>query len=58
MRDLPFAGRVPIFIGDDVTDEEGMRAARSLGGHGWMLPQVFGTPAALREWLARAAASG
>jgi len=27
----PFAGRVPVYVGDDVTDEDGMRAARQLG---------------------------
>ncbi len=34
MTEAPFAGRVPVFVGDDVTDEEGMRAARALGGFG------------------------
>lgn len=52
-----FAGRVPVFIGDDVTDEEGMDAARALGGHGWQLQDAFGSPAALRGWLARVAAA-
>lgn len=50
----PFAGRVPVFIGDDVTDEEGMDAARALGGHGLRLQDAFGTPGALRAWLAEA----
>lgn len=55
MARAPFAGRTPIFIGDDVTDEEGMEAARSHGGHGWRLDDMFGTPQVLREWLAEAA---
>ena len=56
MQDPAFAGRVPVFIGDDVTDEEGMDAARALGGLGWQLQDAFGTPAALRGWLAEAVA--
>ncbi|MBJ3778406.1 trehalose-phosphatase [Acuticoccus mangrovi] len=34
MTHAPFVGRTPIFIGDDVTDEDGMRAATALGGFG------------------------
>ncbi len=56
MQDAAFAGREPVFIGDDVTDEEGMEAARGLGGLGWQLQDAFGTPAALRGWLAQAVA--
>lgn len=30
----PFTGRTPVFIGDDTTDEDGMRAAQAAGGIG------------------------
>jgi trehalose 6-phosphate phosphatase len=33
MRIGPFAGRLPLFIGDDRTDEDGFAAVRALGGH-------------------------
>ena len=33
MRIAPFAGRLPLFIGDDRTDEDGFAAVRALGGH-------------------------
>lgn len=29
-----FAGRVPVFIGDDLADEEGFAVVQALGGHG------------------------
>jgi trehalose 6-phosphate phosphatase len=53
----PFAGRIPVYVGDDVTDEAGMAAARAAGGTGLRLQDAFGTPAALRDWLARLAAA-
>lgn len=56
MARAPFRGRVPVFIGDDVTDEAGMAAARAAGGVGLRLQDAFGTPGALRAWLARIAA--
>ncbi|MCB8879821.1 trehalose-phosphatase [Acidisoma cellulosilytica] len=56
MAESPFAGRVPVFIGDDVTDEEGMAAAEAMGGQGLHVHRVFGgEPAAVRAWLARMA---
>jgi trehalose 6-phosphate phosphatase len=58
MQHAPFAGRLPVFIGDDVTDEDGMRACRRLGGAGFRVDAAFGTPAAVRDWLARSAQAG
>jgi len=34
MRESPYAGRRPLFVGDDVTDIQGFEAARDLGGCG------------------------
>jgi trehalose 6-phosphate phosphatase len=58
MRRAPFAGRVPVFIGDDVTDEDGMAAARRLGGVGLRVADTFGSPAGVRAWLATVANAG
>ena len=52
LAERPFAGRVPVYIGDDVTDEDGMRAAREVGGYGWRVQEMFGDPAGVRAWLA------
>ena len=58
MAEPPFAGRVPVFVGDDVADYEGLVFVQSIGGQalfvgpepqpglGW-LPH----PAAVRAWL-------
>ena len=59
MREAPFKGAVPVFVGDDLTDEHGFRAARALGG----ISILVGAPrptyadmrlesvAAVRQWL-------
>ena len=52
----PFRGRRPVFVGDDVTDEDGMAEARRRGGFGLHVGRDFaGGPAEVRAWLARAA---
>jgi trehalose 6-phosphate phosphatase len=61
----PFAGRVPVFVGDDVVDEEGIRAAAAEGGFGikvgpgetaalYRLSDI----SAVHDWLARLADPG
>ena len=32
MHEPPFSGRLPVYIGDDITDQDGFRAADDLGG--------------------------
>ncbi len=58
MERVPFVGTLPVFIGDDVTDEDGMREARKLGGAGFRVDAAFGTPDGVRSWLTRSAAAG
>ena len=59
MARAPFAGRVPVFFGDDVTDWPGFAAALEHGGQafsvGRALPGTSGSfpdPASVRSWLA------
>ncbi|QJR14071.1 trehalose-phosphatase [Usitatibacter palustris] len=58
MREAPFAGRIPVFVGDDRTDEDGFEAVARLGGHSvkigdgptrarWRVPDAQ----AARHWL-------
>ena len=48
MARAPFLGRVPVFVGDDVTDEDGVAEARRLGGVGLMVGEDFADAAAVR----------
>jgi trehalose 6-phosphate phosphatase len=62
MTHAPFAGRRPVFIGDDATDETVFAILPELGGIGFSvgrqvagLAGCFETPAAVRAWLERLA---
>jgi trehalose 6-phosphate phosphatase len=63
MEEAPFRGRIPVFVGDDTTDEFGFTVVNELGGQSvkvgvgktvarWRLRDV----PAVREWLERRAA--
>ncbi|EHH67795.1 trehalose-phosphatase [Gluconobacter morbifer] len=51
MVESPFRGRLPLFVGDDVTDRDGVRAAQQMGGAGWLIPDDFPDAKTFREWL-------
>lgn len=65
MQEAPFAGRRPVFVGDDLTDEAGFGIVNQLGGVSvkvgsgdtqarWRLPDV----AAVHQWLNNIANNG
>jgi trehalose 6-phosphate phosphatase len=57
MQQAPFRGRTPVYVGDDVTDEDAIRAAEAAGGVGFRVADTFGTPGGVRNWLAELAAA-
>ena len=59
MRRPPFTGRLPMFVGDDVTDEAAIAEASRLGGVGLHVARDFGgSTAAVRAWLLEAVKGG
>ncbi len=55
----PFLGRMPIYVGDDTTDEAGFAAVSSRGGLAYSVGRrrtgsrgVFARPSDVRDWLA------
>lgn len=46
-----FSGKMPVFVGDDKTDLDGVHMARAMGGKGYLIPEDFVTSAVFRAWL-------
>ncbi len=64
MSEIPFRGRIPVFLGDDVTDEYGFSVVNAVNGHSikvgpgrtvarWRLPDVH----PVRSWLEQCAST-
>ena len=48
LREAPFDGATPVFVGDDLTDEDGFAAAERLGGYGVLVGPLRPTQATYR----------
>jgi trehalose 6-phosphate phosphatase len=66
LDEAPFRGRVPVFAGDDITDESGFATVNARGGISVLVGArepsaahyALRSPTAVRRWLAEGAAGG